>query len=444
MTRQAKTDGPTRNSVGLYAEIAFGATFRMIGWMEQTEFYQQLLGLKKPWAVSEVKLDVAGGEVVVFLGHDDGHRWSCPGCGEAAPLYDHSAQRTWRHLDTCQLKTLLKARLPRVDCPRCGVRQVGAPWAEQGGRFTLMMEGFIIAALKGCETVKGAATLAGVSWSAAMGVMERAVRRGLERRGGMGARHIGVDEKAFKKRHRYNTLVYDLDRSAVLYVGEGRRQESLSGYYEALSGEELAGIEAVAMDMWKPYFAATVAHVPGADGKVVFDRFHVAKHMGDAVDKVRRAESAELSAIGSELLKGTRFDWLSSEENLAESRRENFSFLQIINLKTCRAWAIKETLRGLWSYRSKGWARKFFKKWYAWAIRSRLGPVKKVAKMVKSHIENILTYCEHGVTNAVAEGINSKIMSIKRQSAGFRNAENFKAAVYFYCGNLKTDPLESV
>jgi transposase len=412
--------------------------------MEQTEFYERLLGLEKPWDVSEVKLDVGGGQVEVFLEHDDGHSWCCPGCGDLAPVYDHAAQRTWRHLDTCQLRTLLKARLPRVECPACGVRQVEAPWAEPGGRFTLMMEAFIIAALKQCETVKGAAALARVSWSAAMGVMDRAVVRGLERRGGMAAKKIGVDEKAFRKGHNYDTLVYDLDASAVLYVGEKRTKESLCAYYRALSEEELAGIEAVAMDMWPAYYAATIAHVPGAVDKIVFDRFHVASHMGDAVDKVRRAESAELAAIGAGfLLKGTRYDWLRSEENVPDSRRENFSFLQGVNLKTSRAWAIKETLRGLWSYRSKGAARRFFKKWYAWAIRSQLEPVKRVARMVKRHIENIITYCKHPITNAVAEGINSKIMSIKRQSSGFRNRGNFKTAVYFYCGNLNTDPLES-
>jgi transposase len=412
--------------------------------MEQTEFYERLLGLENPWDVSDVKLDVAGGQVEVFLEHDGGHAWSCPGCGGGAPLYDHSAQRTWRHLDTCQLRTLLKARLPRVDCPACGVRQVEAPWAEPGGRFTLMMEAFIIAALKGCGTVKGAAALARVSWSAAMGVMDRAVERGLARRGGMAAKKIGVDEKAFRKGHNYDTLVYDLDASAVLYVGEKRETESLSAYYRALSEEELAGIEAVAMDMWPAYYAATVAHVPGAAEKIVFDRFHVAKHMGEAVDKVRRAESAELAAAGAGfLLKGTRFDWLRAGENVPGPRLENFRFLQTINLKTSRAWAIKETLRGLWSYRREGWARRFFKRWYAWAIRSQLEPVKRVARMVKRHIDNIVTYCKHPITNAVAEGINSKIMSIKRQSSGFRNRGNFKTAVYFYCGNLNTDPLES-
>jgi transposase len=411
--------------------------------MDQTEFYAQLLGLEKPWEVDGVELDVEGGKVEVFLSHGDGCSWSCPGCGDGAPLHDHAGERTWRHLDTCQLKTFLKARLPRVKCAGCGVRQVEAPWAEPGGRFTLMMERFVIAALEGCQTVKGAAALARVSWHAAMGVMERAVARGLERRGGMGARRIGVDEKAAKKGHVYDTLVYDLDRSAVLYIGEKRETESLAAYYRGLNEEELAGIEAVAMDMWPAYYAATVAHVPGAAEKIVFDRFHVSKHMGDAVDEVRRAESAELAAIGAGfLLKGTRYDWLRSEENVPDSRRENFRFLQGVNLKTSRAWAIKETLRGLWSYRSKGHARRFFKKWYAWAIRSQLEPVKRVARMVKRHIENIITYCKHPITNAVAEGINSKIMSIKRQSSGFSNRENFKTAVYFYCGNLNTDPLK--
>jgi transposase len=410
--------------------------------MDQTKFYEKLLGLDAPWYVADVQLDVPGGEVSLVLGHMDSS-WCCPECSSPAPVYDHARQKTWRHLDTCQLKTFLKARLPRVECPSCGVRQVDVPWAEPGVRFTLMMESFIIATLGQCETVKGGATLARTSWSAAMGVMRRAVARGLAARGTGAGRHIGVDEKAYRKHHKYMTLVYDLKASAVLYVGEDRKEESLSAYYQGLDQEDLAGIGAVAMDMWKPYFNATTAHVPGAEDKIVFDRFHIAQHMGKALDKVRRNEHKEMQANGDTLLKGTRYDWLAGMENVPAPRRARFRELRSLNLKTSRAWAIKETLRGLWSYRSKTWAKKFFDRWYAWAARSRLEPVKEVARMVKRNLTNILTYCEHGITNAVAEGLNSRIMSIKRQSSGFANVENFKTAIYFYCGNLQLDPLKT-
>ena len=410
--------------------------------MEQANFYEEILGLAKPWYVSSVELDVPGGEVHLALEHGEGN-WSCPECSSQAPIYDHSRERKWRHLDTCQLKTFLKAKLPRVECPACGIRQVDVPWADPGVRFTHMMESFVIATLKECETVKGGAVLTRISWSAAMGVMQRAVSRGLAGRGSGAGRRIGVDEKAYRKHHKYMTLVYDLEASAVLFVGEDRKEESLAAYYQGLGTQELAGIEAVAMDMWKPYFKATLAHVPGAEEKIVFDHFHIAQHMGKAVDKVRRAESKAMAIEGDNLLKGTRFDWLAGMENVAASRAGRFRKLRNLNLKTSRAWAIKETLRGLWSYRSKSWAGKFFAKWYGWAMRSQLDPVKEVARMIKRNLANILTYCEHRITNAVAEGINSKVMSIKRQSSGFSNIENFKTVIYFYCGNLPLDPLKS-
>lgn len=351
----------------------------------------------------------------VSLEHEPGVAWTCPECGKAAPLHDHGSERRWRHLDTCQLKPFLKAMLPRVTCSGCGVRQVGCAWVEPGGRFTLLMERFVIAALTQCETARGAAKLARINWSAAVAVMKRATERGLERRGGMAARRLGVDEKAFEKCHKYSTLIYDLDESAVLYVGDDRTTESLSAYYAGLSEDELAGIEAVAMDMWQPYMQATVACVPGAGGKIVYDRFHIAKHMNGAVDKVRRAEHRTLSAIGFDGLEGTRFDWLAAEENVPESRAGRFEWLRSINFDTSRAWA----------------------------IRSRLDPVEKVARMIKRHIDNTVAYCDHPVTNAVAEAINSKIMSIRRQLAKFRNKDNFKTAVDFDCGSLKLDPLES-
>ena len=410
--------------------------------MEQANFYEEILGLAKPWYVSSVELDVPGGEVHLALEHGEGN-WSCPGCSSHAPIYKHAHERKRRHLDTCQLKTFLKAKLPRVECPACEIRQVDVPWADLGVQFSYMMESFVIATLKECETVKGAAVLTRIRWSAAMGVMQRAVCRGLAGRENGAGRRIGVDEKACRKHHNYLTLVYDLEASAVLFVGEDRKEERLAAYSQGLGTQELAGIEAVAMDMCKPYFNATLAHVPGAEEKIVFDHSHIAQHMGKAVDKVRRTESKAMALEGDNLLKGTRFDWLAGMENVAASRAEKFRKLRKLDFKTSRAWSIKETLRGLRSYSSKSWTSKFFAKWYGWAMRSQLEPVKEVARMIKRNLANILTYCEHGKTNAVAEGINSKVMSIKRQSSEFANIENFKRSIYFYCGNLSLEPLKS-
>ncbi len=410
------------------------------------EFYVKLLGIVEPWFVSEIKVcdEKDEEEIEIHVSHRDGAKWLCPECGEAAPLHDHGRTRRWRHLDPCQAKTFLVARLPRVSCNKCGVKQVTASWAEPGSRFTLLMESQIPKTLRRCETVKGTAELMRAGWEAVFRVMQRAVERGLDRRGGIGASRIGVDEKAFRKGHRYHTLVYDLEESCVLFIEENRTIESLKAYYDLLSDEELRDINAVAMDMWEAYISATKSEVPGAEDKIVFDRFHVMKRATEAVDKVRRAEHKRLSAEGDESLKHTRYDWLRNGGPKNWHRRRAFQSLLRGTLHTAHAWTLKEMLPKLWSYRSKTWAMKYFDKWYEVASTSGMKAVEDLAAFIKRHIYNILTFCDHGITNAVAEGLNSKIMSIKRQSGGFRNTENFKTAVYFYCGNLNIDPLKAV
>jgi transposase len=223
-------------------------------------------------------------------------------------------------------------------------------------------------------------------------------------------------------------------------IAEDRRQESLEGYYTGLTQDQLAGIEAVAMDMWEPYIQATRAQVPDADTKIVFDRFHIMGHVGKAVDTVRKQEHRALMAAGDETLKGSKYLWLYSWENVPERRRDEFAALRRQELQVGRAWALKETLRHLWHYvyPASGW--KFWKRWYYWATHSRLPPMRQAAKTIRRHIANIVTYYQHPVTNAMSEGLNSQIQKIKSMACGFRNTENFKTAIYFRCGGLDLYP----
>jgi transposase len=411
--------------------------------MRDTEFYQRVLGLEEPWTVTRVELNVSEQQVDIWVGHPAGVKWLCPHCGEESDelsCRDHAEERTWRHLDTCQFKTYLHARIPRVDCPEHGVVNVSIPWAEAQGRFTALMEAWIIEVLHECATVTGACYLTDLSWDEVFGVMQRAVARGQARKKKRPLPHIGVDEKAFRRGHSYMTVVCDLDRSTVEYVSEGRSTESLAEYYQTQSGASLAAVEAVAMDMWEPYVQATLEHVPLAAEKIVFDRFHIMKHMNEAMDKVRGEEHRALTAQHDDTLTGTKHWWLYAEENLPDQYQEAFARVRDQNLRTSRAWAIKETLRELWFYRSVGWARKFFRKWYDWAARSKLEPVREVAAMLRRRLEQVLNYCKYEITNAVAEGLNSKIMAIKRRACGYRNKENLKTAIYFFCGGLDLCP----
>jgi transposase len=407
--------------------------------MRDVELYTHVLGLVSPWSVSRVELNVKEQRVDVWAEHTADERWPCPECATRLALYDHADERVWRHLDTCQFMTYLHARAPRVECPTHGVKQVRLPWAEPRSRFTALFERFAIDVLKETD-VLGATRILRVSWDEAWGVMERAVARGQRAKKKRLPTLIGVDEKAAAKGQRYLTIVCDIQNATVEYIADERKQESLDGYFLRFTEDERRTIEAVALDMWDPYVNSVLAHVPGGAEKIVFDRFHIMQHMGEAVNDVRKHEHRELLSEGDDSLTGTKYLWLYGEENIPEKHEDHFSELKAANLKTARAWAIKESLRDLWRYTRKGWAERYWKRWHFWATHSRLEPVKEVAYMIKRRLTNILTYCKHRITNAVSEGLNSKIQTIKKMAYGFRNKENFKTAIFFHCGGLDLYP----
>lgn len=406
--------------------------------MRDKELYARILGLSDPWVVEEVELLNDKKEIVIRVGLRGSIVLVCPSCNQPMPGYD-SRKRRWRHLDTCQYKTFIEAGVPRGQCVLHGVKQIGVPWAEGRSQFTALFEGLVIDWLKGAAQSCVAERL-GFSWDEAHGIMKRAVDRGLKRRPERAASHIGVDEKSVGKHHEYVTVVCDMQQGDVLYVGDGRKKESLDAFYQPLTPAQKEAIEAVAMDMWEPFIQSTQEHIPNAKEKIVFDKFHVVKHLNEAVDKVRRQEHKALLGQGDSPLTGTKYLWLKNPENFTRDAWRDFSSLRESHLKTARAWAIKQTVMELWGYTYVGAARRFFDKWYSWAIRSRLDPIKKVARMMKERLENILTHLKERLTNALAEGINSMIQWIKYTARGFRNRENFKTAILFHLGGLDLYP----
>jgi transposase len=385
--------------------------------MRDIDFFAKLLSLKRPWKVERISISPEEKEINIWLEHRRRAEFACPECRLPLPIYDHVATRRWRHLDHGDCVTWLHARIPRVYCLEHGARQATVPWALPGSRFTLAFERHAIDVLLETD-VLGGARLLNLSWDEAWHLMERAVERGQQRKKRRVIPYLGVDEKAVARRHQYVTLVCDLNRGTIEYLGENREKTSLDAYYASLSKKQLAGIQGVAMDMWEPYILSTVAHVPGGKEKIVFDRFHIMQHMNEAVDAVRKEENRLLMEDDFDILKGTKYLWLFAEENTPEKMAERFGWIRESNLKTARAWAIKESLRGLWRYQRKGWAELYWKQWYFWATHSRLKPVKKVARMIHNHLENVLTYFDHRITNAVSEGLNSKIQTIKKTPTG--------------------------
>jgi transposase len=406
--------------------------------------YATILGLPAPWAVERVEVRDREQVVDVWVKASTGTQFMCPECGEVRSIYDH-VERSWRHLDTCQFRTLLHAQVPRVQCATHGIKTIRLPWAEPHSRFTILFERLAIAWLREATPTAVARRL-GLTWEEANGIVERAVRRGVARRPRVTAQRVGIDEHSYLRRHQYVTMVIDLDKQSVLHVADERTQETLVPYFERLTPEERAAITAIAVDMWDPYLKTIRAYVPDADHKVVFDKFHVMRHAAEAMDRVRRAEQRELTRRGDRRLTGTKYLWLKNParfDRLTAAARRQFRRLRHSTLKAARAWAIKETFGRIWNYRSIRAARVFFRRWYGWAIRSRLKPIIYFARIIARRLENILTYLTHRITNAVTEGLNAKIQWIKYSSRGFRNRERFKLAILFHCGGLDLEPRAS-
>jgi len=409
--------------------------------MDDRTLYATILGIALPWEVDRVELDDGAKAVHVWLEARSGTTFACPECQTISPLHDH-VERSWRHLDTCQYETRLHARVPRVDCAEHGVKTVPVPWATAHSRFTMLFERLAIAWLKEATPAAVARRL-GLTWEEANGIVERAVRRGLARRISVAGCRLGIDEHSYLKHFQFVTMVVDLDEQTVLHVADDRSAETLAGYFESLSIDERLAIEAIAMDMWDPYRRTVRDYVPDGDTKIVFDKFHVMRHVTEAMDQVRRREQRALRKRGDRRLTGTKFLWLKNQvgrHDFTAASRRQFRRLRASTLKSARAWAMKEAFRHIWDYRSIPAARAFFDRWQAWAVRSRLKPMIHVAGIIRRHLENILNYITHRITNAVTEGLNAKIQWIKYSSRGFRDRERFKRAIYFHCGGLDLDP----
>lgn len=408
--------------------------------MQDRELYRQLMGLEEPWAVTEVKVDFEGRKVDVWVEWPVEQPGPCPECTKPCRIYDHREERQWRHLDTMQFQTIVHWRIARVKCAEHGIKSMAVPWAEKHSRFTALFERLSIDVLLGCQNQSKAKELLKLSWDEVHLIQEKAVERGLGRRVGGELKHIGVDEKSFLKGHQYATVLSDLDNPRVLDVARDRKEESLGELLNKIPEPQRDHIKAVALDMWEPFINAVEQGLPQAD--IVHDKFHIAKYLGE-VDKVRRAENRNLVNQDKDTLKGTKYLWLTNPNNWTEQQQASFNELKDKGLKVGRAWSIKEMFSGLWEYRYEQSARKFFKQWFWWATHARLKPMAEVAKKLKRHLDNILTYLEHRITNAVAEGLNSKIQQIKSAARGFRKFENYRIAILFFCGKLDMYPQKS-
>ena len=378
--------------------------------MDDKELYRQILGIVTPWEISKIDLAMDQDRVDIYLEWPYLQDGVCPECGRSCKIHDRREERVWRHLDTCQLKTFIHCRIPRVVCPEHKTKTMEVPWAEEMSRFTRQFERIAILFLEASENRSKTAEALRLSWDEMNHIMEKAVKRGLSVRKDEPIKYIGMDEKSFLKGQNYVTVMTDTEGKRVLDIAQDRKKESVDTLFEGLTEKQKSGVEAVSMDFWRAFITGANKHVPGA--AIVHDKFHIMKYMNEAVDKVRRKENKYLMAQQDRTLIGTKYLWLKAKRNFTKANEISFRELNIDQLAVGRAWNRKELLRHLWDYTYKKPARRFFNKWYFSATHSKLKPVIDVAKMLKRHIENILTFIKYRITNAFAEGINSKIQHI--------------------------------
>lgn len=407
--------------------------------MKDTKLYETLLGLAPPWQVQSVDLQLDIGQILIKV--DAGSQlWGCPECEKRMHVHDYTT-RQWRHLDTFQFKTFIEARVPRVKCCEHGTMTVRVPWAEKHGRFTALFERLAIDLMRDCS-IKAASKYLRLSWDKADNIKKRAVERGLRRKKTIKSNAICIDEKSVGYGHDYVTVVTKVtDAGPVVdYIGDDRDESSLDGFWKSHNSEELQEIHCVSMDMWKPYINSVVANLPEGEKAISHDPFHIVKNMNAAVDAVRRKEMALLSYEETKELKGTRYMWLYGEENLPDKWFDRIRSLKQSHMKTARAWRLKETLRAMYQCVTWDQAVTFFKEWYRDAMRSKLEPVKKVARGLKEHLHAVLNYFIFHITNAYSEGINSTIQALIKRANGYRNRERLKRDLFFHLGGLSLYP----
>ena len=245
------------------------------------------------------------------------------------------SERQWRHLNTCQFETLIKARVPQLKYGDGTVEELTVPWAERYSRVTSLMAAFVIKLLEACPTTKSVCGLTRLSWRTVNAIMLSAVERGMLRRSQDEVVHLGMDEKSIERGQSYASVLTDIDRSRVLDLVPGRKLKPAKELLETLTPAQRASVKAVAMDMWPAYMSAATTCLPQAD--IVHDRFHVSKYLGDAVDALRRQEHRSLARVGVSPLTGSKWAWLKTYADGRSAEAVSFRALNQLNLKTSRA-----------------------------------------------------------------------------------------------------------
>jgi transposase len=358
-------------------------------------------------------------------------------CGKCSLPTDriHGRQppRQWRDLKVRDQELVLSYAPRRVRCRRCGVRVEQVPWAGRWQRVTKVLS-LALARLAKMLSWKETAGHYRVDWKTVAAAVKAAVAEGLLRRKWKPLRVIGIDEVSRSKGQRYLTLVYDLERRRLVWIGENRDAETMQKFFAWLGPRKARSILIVCCDMWAIYVDAVRQNLPRA--LVVFDRFHVVQHLNRAVDEVRRQAWRQLRGEEKSAFKKTRWLWLKNPWNLKREEKRRLSALCQRNSPIVRGYYLKEAFQRFWDYKSEGWSAPYLKQWLWWASHSRLEPFVKFARMIRGHLDGILRWTKLRVANGALEGMNNKVKIVSHRAYGYRTVATYITAIWHGCGAL--------
>lgn len=363
----------------------------------------------------------------------------CSVCGMERPGYDTLRQRRFEFVPLWGIPVFFLYALRRVDCPECGVRVEKVPWAEGKNHLTTTYAWFLATWAKRLSWSEVAAVFH-TSWDSVVRSVKMAVAWGLDHRDLTGITAIGTDEICWRRRkEKFVTLVYQLDAGSrrLLWIGKDRTAKTFNGFFDWLGEERCQRLRFICSDMWRPYLRTIAAKAPEAVN--ILDRFHIMSHMSKAIDEVRAKEAKDLKRKGeAPLLTGSRWCLLKRPENLTDKQVDRLKDLLACNLKTVRAYLLKEDFQRFWNYQSPAWAGKFLDQWCKRTMRSRLKPMKKVAKMLRNHKPLLLNWfrAKGEIALGCVEGFNNKAKVVTKRSYGFRSYDLLKVSLYHALGDL--------
>jgi len=395
----------------------------------------------KSFVYTDVRWGAAAGSREVLLVEVVPRRNSraiCSGCHRPGPGYDTLGVREFEFVPLWGIAVFFVYVMRRVECPRCGVKVEAVPWAEGKQTLTLAYMQFLGAWARRLSWQE-VATVFRTSWEKVFRSVEWLVAWGLAHRDLAGITAIGVDEILWQRGHKYLTVVYQIDShcTRLLWVGQDRTLKSLLRFFRAFGKERSAQLRFVCSDMWKPYLRA-IAKKAG-QALHVLDRFHIAMHLNKAIDEVRAAEAREMKARGLEpILKHSRWCLVKRPENLTEKQEVKLADLVRYNLRAVRSYLLKEDFQFFWQYTSPYWAGQFLDRWCRGTMRSKIEPMKRVARMLRTHRELLLNWfrARKAISGAVVEGFNNRAKLTTRKAYGFRTFRAAEVALYHTLGAL--------